>query len=453
METIKLRDNSRHHLSHPLPDSLVKLQGKELWQLQQEAEEGLFVVSGPSQDQIETQTIFSLIGDDTLDTYNLMGFLGTEEADVQISSRFFPLSEDSSAETDFFLYYLLEKVCHFNWINLPHRLGKFSVWDLLPFLFPRYLNQAMRQGLYKQYVSRSYNDSRPKGRLDIARQLAHNIPFNGNFCYTTHEYSYDNPLLQLIRHTAEYIKTTPWGNQLLNNSPETIQNIRTLTDATPSYNRTERTRILAQNARSLKMPYFTEYIPLRNLCLRILRHDTVSFGADKHRLCGLLFDGAWLWEEYLNTLLKPLSFTHAENKKRSRGQWLFQERKMICFPDFYKLNEIVLDAKYKNLNRSYTKDSFNKDLYQLITYMHILPAPVGVLACPVQEENTRLETLGSLNGLGGKVYILRLNIPSDATDYASFKAKMIQEEQTFRSLLQTKDSALFSCPTAPAEPL
>ncbi|MCZ9999532.1 McrC family protein [Brachyspira hyodysenteriae] len=52
-----------------------------------------------------------------------------------------------------------------------------------------------------------HNDANVKGTIDINRYIKNNIPFNGKISYNTREYSYDNNINQLIRHTIEYINT------------------------------------------------------------------------------------------------------------------------------------------------------------------------------------------------------------------------------------------------------
>ena len=54
------------------------------------------------------------------------------------------------------------------------------IFNFLLFLFPHYLKTAMRKGLYKEYISRRYNDGNVKGTIDIARQIRLNTPFTGN---------------------------------------------------------------------------------------------------------------------------------------------------------------------------------------------------------------------------------------------------------------------------------
>lgn len=99
-------------------------------------------------------------------------------------------------------------------------LSNWLTFDFLIFLFPVLLKKAMRQGVFREYQSRHYDDANIKGRVDVARFIRKDIPFAGHVAYQTREYSADNDMNQLIRHTIEYIKAKkvkgkcPYGNFL-----------------------------------------------------------------------------------------------------------------------------------------------------------------------------------------------------------------------------------------------
>lgn len=123
-----------------------------------------------------------------------MGFLGVGEQRLAIESRF------SHGENDFFFQYLLERVLDFpNFIDLETSVNQEDkLFYLLLFLFPGYLCQAMRKGLFKAYIHTEYNDGNVRGSIDVARHIKRNIPFTGNIAYSQREYSYDNTLTELI---------------------------------------------------------------------------------------------------------------------------------------------------------------------------------------------------------------------------------------------------------------
>ena len=56
-----------------------------------------------------------------------------------------------------------------------------SFFNFLLFLFPHYLKAAMRKGLFKKYIRRSYNDGNVKGTIDIA-----NVSPRDDICITKH---------------------------------------------------------------------------------------------------------------------------------------------------------------------------------------------------------------------------------------------------------------------------
>ncbi|MDR1897026.1 MAG: McrC family protein, partial [Prevotellaceae bacterium] len=90
-----------------------------------------------------------------LKTRNVMGFVGVTDkngdtTELTISSRF---CHDNG---DFFLHYMLAKVFNINVVNLDLSKETGSYYDFLPYLFPVYLNDALSQGLFKQYRRNQY---------------------------------------------------------------------------------------------------------------------------------------------------------------------------------------------------------------------------------------------------------------------------------------------------------
>ena len=263
------------------------------------------------------------LGKEKVTTGNLMGFIGVNGTQINICSRF---SQDDG--NDYFLHYMLCKVFRLNLFNLDYSISKDTIFDFLLYLFPHYLKKAMRQGLFKQYQQKRYNDANVRGVINVSRHIRENIPFRGTVSYDTREHSYDNSITQLIRHTIEYIRQKPLGRQILQNDADTISCASQIVLATPSYAQTNRQKVIHANVRPTIHPYFVDYTPLQRLCMQILRHETIKYGKEKDKVYGILFDGAWLWEEYLNTVLHELGFHHPENKLQIGG-----------FPMFKKQNE------------------------------------------------------------------------------------------------------------------
>ena len=245
----------------------------------------------------------------SITTGNIVGFIGKGKTDIRIHSRFSVIDNKDKnkweVKNDYFLYYMLEKVMAINLFDLNTKSSRDKdVFDLLMFYFPKLLKDALSQGLYKKYVYREYNDSNVRGVLDVNRHIRYNIPANGRIAYRTREYSYDNPVTQLIRHTIEFIRRKRNAKQILHNNPDTESFVQQIVQATPTFQAQKRQVIINMNLRPVVHPYYTKYAALQNLCLRILRYDKLSYeAANDKKIHGLLVDAAWLWEEYIAKVL------------------------------------------------------------------------------------------------------------------------------------------------------
>ena len=358
--------------------------------------------------------------DDCISTGNIMGFVGVNGTQVDIISRFAKTDGE-----DYFLHYMLQRVFAINLFDIKHTSSQQPIFDFLLYLFPHFLKKALRQGLYKKYRRFEYNDSNIRGPIDVNRHIRENIPFRGTVAYSTREHSYDNEVTELIRHTIEYIKTHPMGNGVLNCDQETKNAVMTMNQATPSYNSRDRNRILNLNLRPVTHPYYSEYTALQKICVQILRHEAIKYGREKDKIYGVLFDGAWLWEEYLNAIFTKarLEITHAKNKTGENGIAIYKNGKNCYYPDFYRKTDVaetsfVLDAKYKHLAQDVVNIS-REDLFQMITYMHVLPARHCALLYPIElkESNTRAIVPSSprqLQGYGGEIIGMGIPIVTEA---------------------------------------
>lgn len=178
MSMLNIPDNRTRTIEdeHDLKN-LSKIANKKIGDIKLENDAD-FIVFPPGSikyhDDIKDSPIFRLSPEGVLTTENIMGFVGFNDTQLTISSRF---TQDD--ETDYFLHYMLQKVLSINLVNLDVSNDSDSVWDFYLYLFPRYLNNALNQGLYKAYRRFEYNDANAKGTIDVKRHLRLNMPFAG----------------------------------------------------------------------------------------------------------------------------------------------------------------------------------------------------------------------------------------------------------------------------------
>ena len=383
-----------------------------------------------NRDKISEEYIFSL-HDSTLTTGNIMGFIGVNDSEITIHSRF------AKNNQDYFLHYMLQKVFSINLFDLKHGMNNETIFDFLLYLFPFYLKKALRQGLYKEYHRQEYNDSNVKGTVDFRRQIRYNMPFIGNVAYTVREHSFDNKITQLIRHTIEFIKQHKFAQGIFDIDTEIKYSVNEIIQATPSYECRERIAVINKNLKPFSHPYFVEYRELKKICMQILTFEGLKYGREKNKIYGLLFDGAWLWEEYLNTFLIKSGFKHPKNKNYEGAIYLFNNSKGKRFPDFWKEN-FIIDAKYKRLA---DKKVDRNDMNQIISYMYVKKAEIGGFIVPSDnnEYGAKEIKIGQLNGYGGEVNIWVLSIPQQTDNFMEFCNRMKKNEIFLTDLIEKQD--------------
>ena len=433
MNPVRIKDNSQKNDLSGIQELADRIADKTLEQLESE---GVFVFPdlADTEDVERNQKILQSCSGG-FQAGNVMGFLGFGSERLVIESRFCGEGED------FFFQYLLQRVLDIpNIVDLKTDADQENpLFDFLLFLFPYRLKTAMRKGLFKRYVWRRFNDMNVKGRIDVARHVERNTPFIGKVAYSLREFSHDNYLTELIRHTIEFIKGKPFGSVLLSRVKDEVQLV---VQATQSYGECDRRKVIEENKKNtVRHAYYREYRELQRLCLLILQYRKHRIGSGPRLIHGILFDGAWLWEEYIATLVGD-SFYHPMNKSGKGRQDLFFDengRKVgEIYPDFIgKETRVIADAKYKPI-----ENIGRQDYHQLLAYMFRFDAKRGYYFYPeTTAEMARLKLWmcrGSTYERNVKkrddvcVAKFGLTIPQDAESYEDFVALMKTNEDEFK---------------------
>ena len=243
-------------------------------------------------------------------------------------------------------------------------------------LFAKYLERAYKAGIYRPYVRNEYNNSRPRGSLDIARHLRLNLARKDRVAYVTRERDENNPLNRLIMHTWRYLKSKfPAVSGALDKN--TLHRALGELQAYTASSNDSVSKCVMQNLHPITGPYYTDYERLRKLCLSILRDENVNaniYGdtAADEFAHGITFYVPDLWEMYLERFLPAkglkcqdeLSYYKAFKnvcEEKDGIMKVLDEKKQAIRPDFvyYKDEKpiFILDAKYKK----YEKDKDDKD--------------------------------------------------------------------------------------------
>ena len=409
-------------------------------------------------------------------TTNLAGILhnrpqsgnGDGQIQLSISSRFskstdghpVPLWEDQ------FLAYMVERVLHINLLHLDFNSNPEDAWkQLLIWMFPLYLHAALGKGIYRKYVRHEYNDSHPRGRIDVARHVRENTPFLGNVAYSRREYDADNPVTELIRHTVEYIAGKgQFGANVLGSSPMAINDVRMIRQITPRYAPYDCQAVVSENIRRpVQHAYYQEYLALQHLCIEILGGRGLNpKKTPDDSVHGVLFDCAWLWEEYMNQVLQGIidcNVIHPRNKEDKANYHLLYNSASgrmngAIYPDFLLEHGdavMVADAKYKPEG-----NILGGDYSQVLAYMMRFEAATGLYLHPYVPRSTGSDTGTAISettlhvpsGINGddrtqlqkkQLSKIGLNVSiwdangNEVPDYASYCELMLEREQELQS--------------------
>ena len=288
---------------------------------------------------------------------------------LEIKSRF------DNTEKQYFLLYLLCSVSGFYTFNMNVDGNEESNYlIILIIIYINSLIDAYNEGIYKEYVSRRYNDYNFRGTIDINRHLKLNIPFMGKTAYTVREYTYDTEILCLIRQVIDYIRyehSEIWegyrrDKSILNEIVEVIEN------ATPSFRANINYAETIKCNKEITHPLYQNYENVRKLALMILNESGQNiFENSEAKSLSLLIDIAWLWEEFVaEKLLKDFNYTHLlVSDSEGKFEWADDES---WYPDFIEDNadnekRNVFDAKYKN----WKWKNNSEDIHQLLSYLFI----------------------------------------------------------------------------------
>ncbi len=394
----------------PAPAEVRKLlkdySGKNLAKLREMSNGNLITLGRVKKEENDDPAFFTLreLSETrfALDTSNLMGVLRLRDpangtsVQIEVHSRF------DKGENQPFLNYLLSKVFRVDFMGSA-AMGNDRLWDILAaILFIQKLKAAVPVGLYKEYKRFEENDLNFRGRLDLARHLRQNYPLQDKIAYSYRAITFDNPVNHLLRSAVEVIQRK--YPELLYSDNEIKNFVSALKNATPTWTSAcNRDLLRAPVCReSLRHPFFAEYYEApRSLAKMILEEEGYSI-YDKtceDEVSGVIFDGAWLWEEYIATILTPLGFIHADPDSKTGGCKIFIGEEQMgqenIYPDFFhKEKKIVLDTKY-NMDTEKREDIFQVLSYALITGSTYC----GLIYPPTKSGESRCcKTVGVNNG-------------------------------------------------------
>ena len=369
-----------------------------------------------------------------------VGMLSYKGYNIDILSRF----DTNNEKENYFLTYVLSKVLDINIRAFPDLTMNAETgmhWDiLLAMLFLKQLKSALSRGLYRKYCTFHYNNSSPKGAINIAQHIKLNPIFNGKCAYSAREYTLDNEVNHLILLAKDcLIKKNNALHKLVDDYLVKNNDIRIMLQqmeySMDIFKMPSAQVILSKTERPIVHTVYHEYEPLRRTARMIVKRMGLDniFQEGSNEVSGMVFAMDKMWELFLENAV----LTQKENWcLQTQNKTKILDGKYTIRPDFIittNNKKIILDAKYKkNWERAY-KDyewkEVREDLYQVISYMHILKSQKGGIIFPLcqeqdDEEHSQYKKYNlQKNHLPDSFFVIPIFVPqsqksSSLTEYA-----------------------------------
>lgn len=419
------------------------------------------------------------------------GFLNFEGRQVLIHSRF-----DETGALFRYMMTRLSLMPRMLWNHTPEaEAGNFQI--PLVYTFLRQVKEAYSIGVYRQYRTFSYNDSHPKGFINIPLHIRKNPLENGRIAYTTREYTADNPINRLILAAWQYIQRDETlgstARKITQNHPELLTPIKELNYQlnSPHVDRNQLTNLMREAERPITHHMHARYESVRKTSLMILKglgFEQVA-ARGRGRVSGMLFPMDIMWEFFLeDAVLKGTSLSTQESIDILIPEGGAALRKIkpdfLLYHDAQKNVLAVLDAKYKEIwgkaysalssfeadppnsgedseddvdsdndNRVYNtakpwRDSrIREDSFQVMSYMHVTHAKTGGILFPMvtEEETLPIKKIHLYEGTDEVILLIPVCLPKDDGNFDRYCEEMdtrcaLLRTQLLQELADQKDS-------------
>lgn len=317
---------------------------------------------------------------------------GTKE-EVFIRSRF---DVNESCE---FSKYMLNKALGLK-ANILQKVepsvGRGEILDLiLAIIFAIQIARAYRKGIYRRYRTYENNDSKLKGRIDVARHIRLNPIFNGNIAYSSREYTADNDMNRMIltAYTSLQKRRPDLMRELEKKYTPVKDFISQLKNIMQPASRQEARKLVQKERKKITHAVYSNWESVRKTAILILKYMGIAPEDDGTNVNGILIDMNYIWERYLVQIVKE----KIENKYQIEGRKSFETffcngQSIKLYPDLVISDKngplLIIDAKYKNewenvaSNKSDKTEREREDRFQIMSYMYRAKCKFGGIFCP-----------------------------------------------------------------------
>ncbi|MDD5615782.1 MAG: hypothetical protein PHH85_06220 [Candidatus Methanoperedens sp.] len=323
------------------------------------------------------------------------------------------------------LRYAFDLKAYENEIAAMHK--KPADWfEILTFLYAKNLQEALKRGIFRNYITYEENLGVLKGKWLISQHLKINRFQKHRFYVQYDEFSPDNLLNQVLKHAAIQMRC----RSMYASNRQQLAMLSDWMDEVilPS----------ALNNAVLEQIIFTRlnerFRPLFNLAKLFLEHQATETKVGATSAFAYTFDMNKLFEKFIarfiqehrGRILGGTGYEHCAILEQAIGdrRWIakdankkniFQMKPDIIFKDGQNGNvSLVIDTKYKILDGEDRKMGISQeDMYQAAVYAQVYHCRRVVLIYPQVDNIAPIQKNFKLNGLDASVEVRTVNLSID----------------------------------------
>lgn len=261
-------------------------------------------------------------------------------------------------------------------------LANMSLLDIFINMFLDELDILVKQGLRRDYVAKSKNIKKLKGKLKFAQNIKHNFVHKENFYCKYDEFNRNRPENRLIKSTLLKLNNKIYSNYI----QQRIQRFLFVFNEIDESNNYE---IDFENCKNNRL--VSHYEQILAWCRVFLQNKTFTNYWGENIALALLFPMERIFEDYFAHKLKRYFNKPLIRVQRKIGS-LLQSGRYAMIPDIIMKTEnknIILDTKWKIFTDNISKN----DLYQMFAYINKIEAENKkvILVYPQNEYFTKYE--------------------------------------------------------------
>ncbi len=303
-------------------------------------------------------------GGDAVWAQQYVGTIITHQGDtLEILPKIEMLDDEDNSVTKDVLFNMLQALNNQpfkQYDNVSLGAQKSSILEIFITLFLQELGALIQKGIKHDYIPIEGNFPFLKGKLDIAKQIQHNIIHKERFYVHFDERSpniVENKIIKSSLLLLNKVSTDFRNKAHIAKYLEMFDNVQASNNLQNDFNQCHLNRINQH------------YQKVIEWCKLFLYQNSFNIYAGKHIAYALLFDMADLFEAYVTQYCKKEYKQWGVTAQASWHHLLIEPKKHVLKPDIIigdKDNCIILDAKWKTYDDE--KKIASSDLYQLYAY-------------------------------------------------------------------------------------